>query len=154
MVRLEPLCAAAPSRLYQVAFTPERLSVALKLTVTLWLVQPAGAVTVVLGGVLSMFTPGLVAFVWLPARSLTIAGAVSPWPLPLIVAGDGQVPSMPEKPSAQVQLIVTGVLYQPAAFGALAGAPVSVGRVVSMLIEPTVVLLWLSALSTATPVTD
>src|SRR5207244_10157623 len=113
MGSLQPLGAAAPSSLYQVAFTPDRLSVALKLTVTLWLVQPAGAVTVVLGDVLSMFTPGLVAFVWLPARSLTVADAVSSWPLPLIVAGDGQVPSMPERPSAQVHVIVTGVYYQP-----------------------------------------
>src|SRR6266511_505446 len=50
--------------------------------------------------------------------------------------------------------MTTFPLYQPAPFGLLVVAPLSVGAVLSMSMLPTVAVAELSALSTAVPVTD
>ena len=49
---------------------------------------------------------------------------------------------------------MTSVLYQPFAFGAVVGAALRFGAVLSMLMPLTVVLALLPALSTAVPSTD
>src|SRR5438093_6066426 len=152
-----PVCGGEPSSVYFVAATAERLSEAVRLTVTLVLFQSvAGAVAAVIGAVLSILTAGLlVAVVVLPALSETDAGKVRPFPSELIVLSAGHEPAMPESPSEHVQRIVTFAVYQPfVPFGEVVGAPKSVGATLSILIEPTVVLLLLSALSTVVPVAD
>src|SRR5919199_1154540 len=112
--------------------TPERLSFGTRVKVTSLLFHAGGAVTVVTGAVLSIFTAGaLVAFV-LSAGAATI----------------------PLSASAAVQWTLTFPLYQPAAFGDVVGAPDSVGAVLSILATKGVVLVLLSALSTAVPVTE
>src|SRR5436305_3878413 len=152
-----PVCWAPPSSRKSVAATPDSASAAVSATVTSVLFQLAGAVTVVTGGVRSMFTAGLlVAVVALPARSLTEADVVRPVPSPGIELSPGQAPSMPLSPawSAHDQWTATVPLYQPAPLGLVVGVPLRVGAVLSMLIPLTVALDWLSALSTAVPVTD
>jgi hypothetical protein len=116
------------------------------------LFHAGGAEALVTGGVLSIFTVGLdVALVELPALSLTEAEAVRPVPSLEIVLSAGAAPARPESASLAVQWIMTLLLYQPAPFGLVVGAPVSVGAVLSILIGPTLVDAELSALSTADP---
>src|SRR4051794_41553225 len=66
----------------------------------------------------------------------------------------GAAPSRPERASAAVHLTVTSRLYQPARFGSVVAAPLSVGAVLSTLIGPTVASLLLPAVSVAVPLTD
>ncbi len=136
-------------------FTLERLSVALRLTVTLWLFHPAGALALVTGAVRSILTAGLlVALVELPALSLTEALAVRPTPSPVIVLSAGLVEgSMPDRASAAVHSIVTSPLYHPSPLGLEVGVPLKVGALLSMLMLLTVALALLPATSDAVPVT-
>ncbi len=137
--------------------TPDRLSEALRVTSTLVLFQPEGAVAVVLGVVPSILRPLTVALAVLPALSPTeaLAERLLPSPVTTLLAGQAPSPAMPERLSLQVQATVTSPVYQPLVFlvGPL-GVPLSDGADLSMLIPPTVVLALLSALSTAVPVTD
>src|SRR5687767_3308010 len=92
------------------------------------------------------------AAVALPALSLTDAPAERSAPSPVTVASAGAGPARPDRASPAVQRTVTSPRYQPLAFGAVAGAPLSVGAVVSTSIPPTVNgSLTLSAASTAVP---
>src|SRR5438067_2426698 len=123
-----PVCGAPPSTVENVDATPESASDGFSVTVTLLLFQSAGAVAVVFGAVLSMFTAGLLAaVVVLPAWSLTDADAVRPVPSLLIVASAVTGPARPERASLAVQWTVTLPLYQPAPFGDAVGAPDSNG---------------------------
>src|SRR6266536_4173062 len=154
MAKLLPLCCAPPSSVYTVFATPDSASVAFRLTVTLVLFQFAGAVALVVGAVLSILTAGLlVAVVVLPALSDTEALAVRPLPSPLMVLSARTEPARPDSASDAVQWMVTLPWYQPAAFGAVVGAPLRVGATLSILMPLTVALALLSALSTAVPVT-
>src|SRR6478735_9575028 len=111
--------------------------------------------TVVTGAVRSILTAGaLWALVELPALSVTLAPAVSAEPSPVMVLLAGTAPARPESASDAVHATVTSLLYQPFALGAVVGVPESVGAALSMLMPLTVVLVELSALSTAVPVTD
>src|SRR3954467_9466605 len=105
--------------------------------VTSLLFHAGGAVTVVFGAVRSILTAGLLCTepLVLPARSVAVALAVSPVPSPPIVLLAGSV--VPDSGSVAVHLIVTSLLYQPAAFGAVVGAPDRVGGTLSMLIPVT-----------------
>src|SRR5438034_11358780 len=66
----------------------------------------------------------------------------------------GHDPAMPESASPQLQCTVTSSAYQPAPFGAVVGAPLVLGGVLSMLIGPTLVDAPLPAASAAVPLTD
>src|SRR5947207_11112560 len=66
----------------------------------------------------------------------------------------GHDPAMPESASPQLQCTVTSSAYQPAPFGAVVGAPLMLGGVLSMLIGPTLVDAPLPAASAAVPLTD
>src|SRR4051812_43705692 len=94
------------------------------------------ALPLVLGALRSILRFATVALVWLPARSLTEALAERLMPSPVAVLSSGQVPSMPDKASAQAQCMITSPLYHPAAFACVVAAPLSVGAVVSILISP------------------
>src|SRR4051812_5045462 len=89
----------------------------------------------------------------LPALSEIELDAVRSEPSPLMVESTGHAPARPESASAQVQWIVTLPVYQRAALAGAAGAPDSVGAVLSMLILSTVALAVLPALSVAVPIT-
>src|SRR3954469_16784989 len=96
-----------------------------------------------------MLTAGLVATVTLPALSATEALAVSPEPPPVMTVSAGQPPARPDSVSSQVQWIVIGPAYQPAPFGAVVGAPLSVGAALSTLTPLSVAPAVLPAVSTA-----
>src|SRR5207253_325996 len=120
--------------------TPDRLSTAVRVTVTGAAYQPlangSGTLTRVLGAVRSMLTAGLLdALVVLPALSLTDALALRPLPSPSIVLLGGQAPglAMPERASLQLKLTVTSVLFQPVALATSERSAVMVGAVLSML---------------------
>src|SRR5439155_7254708 len=102
----------------------------------------------------SIWTLDTDAAVSLPALSFTVTGpAPRLRPSPVITLSAGWVAgSMPDRPSAPVQWMVTSPLYQPA-FGSVVASPRRVGWVRSMLIPPTVVLAVLPTPSTAVPVT-
>ena len=98
--------------------TPERLSVAVKLTLTAWLYQPfesgarPGTAPVIDGGVLSYLKAGDGAVEPFPATSRQVM-------LPDVEALSGpeyelEHGSGPETPSLGVATIPTGSLYQPA----------------------------------------
>src|SRR2546422_9061694 len=114
----------------------------------------SGALAVVTGAVRSISRPLTVPVVWLPALSATLADADRLSPSPMTMLSAGQVPSMPDSASEQVQCTVTLPLYQPLLVGALVGAPDRVGGVLSTLMPLTVALWSLPARSSATPVTD
>ena len=92
--------------------SPERLSVADRVTVTAPAYQPlasgAGTLEVVTGGVRSIFTEAVPVPVF-PALSDTDADAESAGPSPVIVLSAGQEPATPDSGSAQVQWMVTSV---------------------------------------------
>jgi hypothetical protein len=115
-----------------------------KCTVALLLYQPfdpfGPAVTAaeIVGRVVSILTvTTLLKLLWFPARSVALAVAEDE-PEALKVWLAGQV-AIPDPPSAQVKLTVTGVvLFQPAAVGAGDAAATIVGAVLSIL---TVIML-------------
>src|SRR2546421_3065969 len=148
MVTAKPACAAPPSTFEYVVETPARLSDALKWTVKSALRQPTGASELVTGAVRSILMWSTVALDSLSARSETDAEADSADPSPLITLLAGHEPAIPESASLHVQWIVTSPAYQPFPFGAVVGAPLIVGAVLSMLSGPTVVLALLPAAST------
>src|SRR4051812_45835520 len=124
---------------------PESVSVHTKSTVTSPLYQPAalGAVVglpVIVGAVRSMWMPLTDADVVLPALSAIETGpAPRSEPSPAIVVSAGCVAaSIPDRPSAPVQWIVTSPLYQPAALAAVVAESLSAGGVRSMLMSSTV----------------
>src|SRR5438093_12686441 len=100
-----------------------------------------------------MLTAGLlVASVELPARSLTEALAARPVSSPVITLSAGMAAgSIPDRPSAAVQWMLTLPLYQPSAFGWVVGAPLRVGAVSSTLRPVRPALALLPAASTAVP---
>src|SRR5262249_7975331 len=100
----------------------------------------------VLGACRSILTAGLLASVWLSALSLTEALAVRPMPSPVIVLSTGSA-TTPDNASAAVQWMVTSPLYQPAAFDAVVGAPLSDGAVSSTLMPLSLTLAVLPAAS-------
>jgi hypothetical protein len=109
----------------------------------------------VVGAVRSILTAALSAFVVLPALSLTDALALSPEPSPVIVLFAGIPAARPESASLAVQAMTTLPLYQPLAFAAVVGAPLSEGAVLSTLTPVTdAVVLPLSARSVAAPLAD
>jgi hypothetical protein len=132
--------------------TPDSPSFGTSVSVTSLLFHAGGAVTVVFGAVRSILTAADCALVELPALSMAVALAVSAVPSPVIVLFAGVV--VPDSASAAVHATATSPLYQPAAFGLVVGAPVSVGAILSMLMPLTVALAVLSALSLTVPVTD
>jgi hypothetical protein len=87
-----------------------------------------------------------------PAASETLRVALRSVPSDEMVLFAGHDPSMPESASEHDQAIATWDEYQPAGFGAVVGAPLSVGAVSSMF-TVTLMVALLSALSTAVPVT-
>src|SRR6266852_1573700 len=113
---------------------PDRLSVALRLTVTSLVYQPLlpavplATEVVVTGGVRSMLMPETVALAVLPALSVAVPVAVWPAPSPERVTGPVTL-ATPDCPPMAVKLTVTGALYQPLAFGGRSGAPVMVSGV-------------------------
>ena len=137
-VAVPVICCPAPSVVtvtggLQLA-TPEPLSVQLKVTVTLLEFHPlafgAGLMdAVITGGVTSIFTVSVVDPVF-PARSeqLAVTGV-----MPSVESAKGEgFPVGPESESAQVNVTVTGPLFQPAALGAGEGVAVRVGGVLSI----------------------
>src|SRR4051812_11118254 len=89
----------------------------------------------------------------LPALSVIDLGAVRPDPSPLMVESAGHWAARPDSASPQLHVMATSPVYQPAPLAGAAGAPDSVGAVLSMLIVSTVALAVLPALSVAVPVT-
>src|SRR5690348_8494995 len=88
----------------------------------------------------------------LPALSLTFAVAERLLPSPVTTLSVGQVPSMFDSASEQVQRTVTSPLYQPLPFGPVVGEPEIVGAVLSTLMPLTVVDAVLPAASETSPV--
>src|SRR3954453_7547902 len=103
-------------------------SVAFRLTVTVLLFQPAGALAPVVGAVRSMLTATLSAVVLLPALSVTVAVSLRPLPSPVMVLFVG-LEATPERSSFAVQSIVTSPLYQSLPLAATVGLPDRVGAV-------------------------
>src|SRR4051812_4973872 len=107
---------------------PERPSVAAKVMVTAWFVQPDGAEITVIGAMRSIFRPETVADWPLSARSLTDPVADSWSPSPSTVLSAGHAPgSMPDSASEQVQATAMSPRYQPAPLGAVVAAPEMTG---------------------------
>src|SRR4051812_19351126 len=107
------------------------------------------------GSVMSIRTGALVVVATLAALSLTFAVAVCAAPSTAMVEALGTVAgSIPDNPSVSVQSISTGLVYQPAALGAVSGVPVRSGFVLSMLMWSTLAGVALPTLSTARPCTD
>src|SRR6266852_2073043 len=102
------------------------------------------------GGVLSILIPLLVAEALLPALSLQVPVEDCPAPSVLRVAAGSQV-SMPERLSVPLNVTVTFVLFQPAALGAGEALAVTVGGVLSMLMPVWVSEAVLPALSVQVP---
>src|SRR6476661_4071924 len=99
--------------------TPDRPSLQLYVTVTSVLFQPAplagGAVTAVtMGGVLSILSVVLIVEK-LPAWSTACALKLSAAPSLETAVGEGQT-AIPDRPSEHRYVMVTSVLFQPAAF--------------------------------------
>src|SRR3954463_2440398 len=83
---------------------------------------------VVTGGVESILIGDTVAVAVLPARSVTLAVALSAAPSPLTSVGAGQAPTArPDNESWHDQVTVTLVWCHPALFGAGDADPVIVG---------------------------
>src|SRR5450756_1760202 len=142
--------------------TPEPpRSVQFHVTVTAVLFHPAplaagvALAKAIPGAVLSMLMPPWVSLAVLPARSAHVPEADRSAPsvlrVWLTVAS-----TTPEPPgSVQFHVTVTAVLFHPAPLAAgVALAKAMTGGVLSMLMPPTVVVLVLSALSVAVPLTD
>src|SRR2546428_11616744 len=136
---------------------PETLSVAVKLTVTFVLFQPAAlgcgaAAACTIGGVLSILTAGEVYVALLPARSVTVTAPATDEPS--LVRDNGlctDVEATPDTTSDAVKLIATLVLFHPAAFAGGAGDPnLTAGGVLSRLMAICTVPT-LPALSGAAP---
>src|SRR5688500_17840201 len=134
---------------------PDRSAPVVSVTSTSPAYQPlasgAGTAARVLGAVRSILMSPTVALVPLPARSITEALADNAAPSPLTVLSAGGSPSRPESASEAVQRTVTSPLYQPLPFGALVGAPLRLGAVLSMLMPLRLALAELSAASAAVP---
>src|SRR5688572_4477435 len=161
LVTLWPAPLRAATLLVGHVATPDSASAQLKSTTTSPLYQPAAFGNVVgwpaiTGAVRSIMIPLTDAEAVLPALSATETGpAPRSAPSPVTVESAGALAgSIPDRPSWPVQWIVTSSRYQPAALPGVAGAPVSVGGVRSMLIPSTVAWAELPALSTAVPVAD
>src|ERR687886_308180 len=108
---------------------PDRLSVPVSVTWTGPAYQPlgsgSGTLAEVLGAVRSILMPLTVAFVVLPALSLTeaLVERLSPSVVTVLLSLAGAVPSavqllMPDSASEQVKVTVTSALFQPLAFAA------------------------------------
>src|SRR5450830_314937 len=106
------------------------------------------------GAVLSMLMPPWVSLAVLPARSAHVP--IADWSAPSAVRVWLTVGSTTPEPPGSVQLHVrvTLVLFQPWVLAGVALAKAMTGGVLSMLMPPTVVVLVLSALSVAVPLTD
>src|SRR5438128_2693887 len=110
--------------------TPERLSLAVKVMVTALLFQPFAFglgdwLLVTVGGVRSMLTAGEVNLAMLPVTSVTVTMPVTDLPCVERTSGllAGLVKATPEVASLAANGMETGVLFQPAAFGAGVGVP-------------------------------
>src|SRR5439155_4050106 len=88
------------------------------------------------------------------SAALSVAVPDTDWPAPcaLSVTGDVQL-AIPDPLSAHAKLTTTSVLFQPAAFGVGARAPVIVGAVVSTTVTLNVAEAMLLAASLAVHVT-
>src|SRR4051794_15390077 len=85
------------------------------------------------GRVASMLYGPTVPVAWLSALSIAEAGSGLPLWDSSIVSGFVQ-DWIPDRRSEQLNVTVTGALYQPAEFAARSGEPLIVGLVLSMLI--------------------
>src|SRR5258705_435628 len=108
--------------------TPESPSVALKCTATAVLFQPfafaAVRVNVTAGPDLSIFEEGDVAVAILPARSVTVTVPFTFEPSVDNINGLAGDPGVrPDNASDAAKLMLTFVLFQPAAFGAGVAVP-------------------------------
>src|SRR5919108_468283 len=105
----------------------------------------------IVGAVRSTLIPLTEAVAWLPARSVTVSDADWLTPSPNVDAV-AQPLIKPESESPQEYVTVTGVLFQPSAFGATLRVAVTVGAVSSMLIGPSIANDELPARSVTLPV--
>src|SRR5580765_5208240 len=117
--------------------TPDKPSVAEKLTVTLELFQPCAfaegdAAAEATGAVLSMLMPETLAEAEFPARSVQLRLTCCDAPSVETTAAGSHVWT-PERPSVAATLTVTSVLFQPCAFASGARDPVTSGAVLSIL---------------------
>ena len=134
---------------------PDRASSADQVCVTSVLYQPFAFGAVVgaalrFGGVLSTLMPVTEVLAVLPALSVAVPSTF--WPAPSPRCCGPVTVSIPDRTSLPSKDTVTSSLYQPAGLGALSGAPVMVGAVLSMLTVAVAVAL-LPALSVAVPLT-
>jgi hypothetical protein len=91
----------------------------------------SGSCPLMSGGVRSMLMFLTVASAVLPA--LSAAFPVTDWPAPSLVSVTGCVqPAMPDSASLQVNMAVTGTLFQPLAFASGVRSPVIVGATLSI----------------------
>ncbi len=142
--------------------TPERLSLAAKLTITLALFQPLVLGSglrepVIVGGVLSILNEDVVEVVLLPALSVTVTVLVTAEPSAVntMELADELVLAMPDRLSLVVKGTETSVLFQPSVLGDGVAVPKdSVGGVLSILMLFTVSEALLPALSVTVPVVD
>src|SRR5580765_5785094 len=116
--------------------TPDKPSVAEKLTVTLELFQPCAfaegdAAAEATGAVLSMLMPETLAEAEFPARSVQLRLTCCDAPSVETTAAGSHVWT-PERPSVAATLTVTSVLFQPCAFASGAREPVTIGAPLSM----------------------
>src|SRR5437773_2399208 len=121
-----PALKPAPSTSSTVVATPEPpVSLAVSVTATSWLLQPAGASSLVAGAVVSIRTVAVRSASTLPAPSVeryvivcTPSGAATVTDAPALhVAAPSilySVVATPEPPSAAARCTVTGALLQPA----------------------------------------
>src|SRR4051794_5088767 len=121
--------------------------------------QPLGSDSdssaVVTGGVWSILIGLTVPVAVLPARSVTLAEALSSPPSPPTTVGAGQaVEARPDRASEQTQVTVTAPLFHPAPLAAGEAVPVMVGLVLSMSMPLNVTVAELPALSCAVPLVD
>src|SRR5947209_7986588 len=119
---------------------PDSASLHEKLTVTSVLFQPAAfAVTLrdaTIDGAVSSIFRIRDTDARFPARSAIVADAVWFAPSPKS-CGDGQLPTRPEPESLQVNVTITSLLFQPAAFGCTLGVAVIDGATLSILMFDT-----------------
>ena len=86
---------------------------------------------VTLGGVRSMLMPLMLAVATLPALSVQVPVADCPAPWLLSVVGP-LTEAAPDSESEHAKVTVTGLLFQPLAFGPGLAEPVTVGLVLSI----------------------
>src|SRR3954447_11535302 len=132
---------------------PDSASEAVHVMFTVWstVYVPALPAYEISGGVLSMLAVALVAAA-LPARSRALPATF--WPAPSAVRATGAAQmATPDRASLQLNAMVTSVLFHPAALAGGIRDATMTGGVLSMLIEPTVAVVWLPARSLPWPET-